>query len=278
MPRVTHVKKAQQRYATVAVRDAEGNPVRTPVMGRNGEQERSKRGLTFMTKTVADKTRPLPLLTCDHCRKDIEIGTPYKHISPKSGPYGGHQLNRHESCPTWQVWEYSSSMSARIAQIENDYTTAIDGAEEGDTISDALSAMAEQVRELAEEKRESASNIEEGFGHPTSASEELEQTADDLESWADEIEQSDVPDVSDYTGCEVEDCEEGEIECPECSGTGQVDPEDPEATEQVDCDECNASGKVSCDDCSGEGDDYFRLDDWREAVDSEVTAPFECPV
>ena len=271
MARVTHVKKAQQRYATVPVRDAEGNVVRTPVINkRTGEQKRSKRGLTFMTQTVADKTKPLPLLVCDHCRKDIEIGTPYKHISPKSGPYGGRQLNRHESCPTWQVWEYSSSMSARIAQIENDYTTEISGADSEDTISSALETMAEAVRSLGEEKRESASNIEEGFGHPTSSSEELNDIADNLDTWADEIEGSSVPEVSDYTGCEAEGCDGGEVDCSEC--------EDGKKDDGSECDECSGGGKVHCSECDGAGDDYFREDDWTEAVESEVTAPFECPV
>lgn len=270
MARVTHVKKAQQRYATVPVRDAEGNVVRTPVMGRNGEQKKSKRGLTFMTKTVADKTKPLPLLVCDHCRKDIEIGTAYKHISPKSGPYGGQQRNRHESCPTWQVWDYSSSLSARLAQVSHDFSEAISGVESEDDVTTALTDAAEAVREIANEKHESASNIEEGFGHSTSASEELEQVADDLESWADDIESADVPSLDDH---ECEECEEGKAKCEPCDGTGQVKDED---GEDKDCDECSGDGTVECtaDGCS-EGKN---VDAWREAVMDEITIVDESPV
>lgn len=199
MARITHVKKAQQRFATVPVTDAEGKVIRTPVIDkRTGEQKVSKRGPVFMTKTAPDKTNPLPELRCDFpgCTINggkIAVGTPYKHISPKSGPYGGQQKNRHAEHPSWQVWEYSSSLSARLAQISHDFWEAFGSAEDLDGVTEALSATADEVRSLAEEKREAASNIEEGFGHPTSASEELEQTADDLDSWADDIESADLP-------------------------------------------------------------------------------------
>ena len=129
MPTITHVKKAQQRYAMVPVCNPDGTPKQTPVMRGDGTQKTTKRGaLVFMTVTVADKTKPQPLDTCDFCHQPIEVGTPYKHITPKSGPYGGHKRTRHESCPTWQVWEYSSSLSARIAQIQHDAPSA-DGME-----------------------------------------------------------------------------------------------------------------------------------------------------
>ena len=213
MPRVTRVNKAQQRYATRPVIDPEtGEPKRTPVMRTRKvwnelkeeyevvtEQKKTKSGRpVFMTVTEVDKSKPKPNLRCDFPGCDIDGGeiTPgsaYMWIAPKSGPYGGRQLNRHQSHPVWNVWEYSSSWSARIAQATSGFS--IDGAETPEDVQSALDDVAEAIRELAEESREAASNIEEGFGHPTSQSEEAEQRADDLEGWADEIEQADIPDL-----------------------------------------------------------------------------------
>jgi hypothetical protein len=196
MPQITHVAKAQPRFATVPVLDPEtGQPKRTPVM-RNGVQKTTKRGaLVFMNVTAPDKDNPLPPYTCDYCHKPIEVGTPYKHISPKSGPYGGQKKTRHEGCPTWNVWDYSSSLSAQLARIEHDFWNEIDGVETVDDVTSALSSAAEEIREIAEEKESGASNIEEGFGHETESSNTLRETAESLSSWADEIEAVDIPDV-----------------------------------------------------------------------------------
>ena len=100
-------------------------------MRKDGTQKTTKTGrAVFMTVTVVDKTKPKPNLKCDFRGCDIDggeilPGTPYMHISPKSGPYGGRQLNRHQAHPAWNVWEYSSSMSARLAQIAHDFWEAI---------------------------------------------------------------------------------------------------------------------------------------------------------
>ena len=91
-----------------------------------------------MTLTVVDKTKPKPLYNCSACGKPIEIGTPYKHISPKSGPYGGHKMTRHESCPSWQVWDYSNSLSAQLSRISYDFGNEIDQAESPDDVTSAL--------------------------------------------------------------------------------------------------------------------------------------------
>lgn len=272
MARVTYVKKAQQRYDMVPVLDENGQPKRTPVMRKDGTQKTDKRGRpVFMKVTVADKTKPLPNRRCGKCNAEIKVGDPYKHISPKSGPYGGRTLYRCNDCPTWQVWEYSSSMSARVAQMEHECSLAIESAETEDDVTEALNTMAEEVRGLAEEKRESASNIEDGFGHPTYASEELEQTADDLESWADEIESADVPAMEDYP---CEDCDgDGERDCDYCGGSGKVDSETGDGL--VDCEDCGGSGSIDCDSCD---ENHLDMDAWREAVQSEVTIYQECPV
>lgn len=273
MARTTFVKKAQQRYAQVVVKNPDGTPKRTPVMRKDGTQKTNKHGRpVFMTVKVADKNQPLPMPKCDKCGETIKVGQPYKHISPKSGPYGGRTLYRCGTCPTWQVWEYSSSLSARTAQIAYDFTNEIDSAESEDDISSALETAAESIREIAEEKREAAQNIEEGFGHSTYQSEELEQVAEDLDTWADEVESADVPSQDEY---QCEECSgEGTVDCDECDG-GQVKDEDDEDGGTKDCDTCGGTGTVDCDECD---DNHVDLSAWREAVMNEVTIVDECPV
>ena len=267
MARTTHVARAQQRYETVPVIDPEtGQPKRTPVMRKDGTPKKTKAGReVFMTVTVQDKTKPLPAYRCDACREPIEIGTPYKHISPKSGPYGGSKLTRHEACPSWQVWEYSSSLSARLAEISHNFSEALDGCESPDDVTSALSDAAGEVSSIAEEKATSAESVEEGFGHPTSASEQLAETAESLEEWAGEIESADVPEMVD-----CEDCTDGKVECPACEGTGKTT----EALD-TDCPDCSGDGEVECETCGGTGED---IDTWRDAVRDEVTIVDESPV
>jgi hypothetical protein len=267
MARITHVARAQQRYKTVPVLDENNEPKRTPVM-KNGVQKTTKKGKpVFMSVTVADKTQPLPLRTCDFCHKPIEIGTPFKHVTPKSGPYGGTQRNRHAACPTWQVWELSNSWSARIAQATSDFDVSL--VDSPDEVTEALSTVADNIRSLAEESRESAANIEEGFGHPTSVSEEAEQRADDLDGWADEIENADVPDM-----VECEEClGTGKTDCGDCDGTGKIEVESSDVPN--DCDTCDGSGQVDCDPCGGTGED---IDAWRDEVEAACSIVDESPV
>jgi hypothetical protein len=278
MARVTHVKKAQQRYATVPVLDGDGKPKKTPVM-KNGVQKTTKRGApVFMTVTVADKTKPLPPYKCDSCGNEIAIGSPMKHITPKSGPYGGTKRTRHESCPTWQVWEYSNSLSARLMQIAHDFEQAIEGVESPEDVTSALEDAATAIEEIAEEKREGAQNIEEGFGHPTSASEELEQTADSLSDWATEIEQVDVP--------ELPETEERYFVT---NGDGVVS--DLFETDGYDTEADAEHALASHRDDEGTEDDGFevegiepdepteeQMDDWRSEVEDAVSIINEPPV
>jgi hypothetical protein len=56
-------------------------------------------------------------------------------------------------------------------------------------LREALEAAAEEAREAAGMYEESAEAIEEGFGHPTSQSEELRDNGADAEGWADELDQ-----------------------------------------------------------------------------------------
>ena len=210
MARVTYVKKAQQRYKTVPVIDPEtGEQKKTPVMrtrrlpdgGTEKVQKTTKTGRpVFMKVTTEDKSQPLPNRKCEKCGKEIEVGSSYKHVTPKSGPYGGRKRVRCSDCPTWQQWDLSNSLSAQVARIQ--FENEVSDPESSDELTQAAEAAASEIRDLAEEKKESAQNIVDGFGHETSTSEELAQVAEDLESWADELEQfspsEDAPDRDDF--------------------------------------------------------------------------------
>lgn len=203
MPRVTHVKKAQQRYEQVPVIDPETGQQKTVPVMKNGQQKVTKRGVPVTMKlTREDRTKPKPNLKCDFpgCTIDggeILPGTPYMWIAPKTSTYGSSRKNRHAQHRSWFPWEYSNSMSARLAQIAHDFWEEIDGCESEDDVQSALDTAAESIKEIAEEKREAAGNIEDGFGHATEKSEELESQADELESWADEVSGQTIPDVPD---------------------------------------------------------------------------------
>jgi len=275
MARVTHVKSAQQRYRTVPVIDpATGEQKVVPMINRRtGQQKVTKRGKpVVMRLTREDRTQPKPNLRCDfsgctHPDREIKPGQAYKWIKPKSGPYGGRMMARHADHPSWQVWEYSSSLSARIAQITE--TVDTDGIEDEDSARSVLEDAAQQIRDLADEKREGADNIVEGFGHETSQSEELVQVADDLEGWADDLESTTLPEADEH-GCDVCDGD-GQMDCDVCAGSGEVEGKDGSEP----CDNCD-DGKVECDAGCDEGTD---TEGWIEALRDAVNdALAECPV
>lgn len=272
MARVTHVKRAQQRYETVPVIDPEtGEQKKTPVMvTRGGErvQKTTKRGRpVFLRVTKEDRSKPKPNYKCGKCGVEIKPGDPYKHISPKSGPYGGRKLIRCGTCPTWHRWEYSSSLDARLEQISYDFDQAVDAAESTDDIQSALDDAAASIEELAGEKREGADNIESGFGHPTSQSEELAEMADNLEQWSSDVSSADIPEMT-----QCENCDDGQVDCDNCQGTGTITADDP-ADEDQDCEECDG-GQLNCDTCDGTGED---IEAWRDQVRDEVTIVSEQP-
>lgn len=216
-------------------------------------------------RTDADGN-PKPNLVCDRDDTEIKPGDPYKHISVRTGPRSSAKLVRCVRCPDWQVWEYSNSLSARVAEIVHNFRQVLDE-DFGDT-SDVESARDDAVnaiRELAEEKEEGAGNIEDGFGHETTQSGELREQAESLVSWADEIEGVEIPELSDP---EDEDCVD-------CDGTGKVDdPEDnSDDPKQVDCDNCEGTGEVTPEEPSEE-----EYETWREEVRDAFSIIDESPV
>lgn len=245
MARVTYVKKAQPRYKTVPVIDPEtGQQKVTPVLRRDGSPKLTKakagrpgRPIT-MRVTQEDKSQPLPLRVCDApgCGKPIEVGTPYKWVKPKSGPYGGRTRARHGDCPTWRQWDLSNSLDAQLARVSHEAQDGVDTTDPS-SVAEALRNAAEGVRDIASQKEEGADNIESGFGHETEQSTQLRDTAESLNTWADEMDEKadevealEVPDelipCEECVGGRVSgdsDDDDGVDECPTCGGDGELD-------------------------------------------------------
>lgn len=273
MARITHVKAARQRYATVPVIDPNtGEPKTTPVMvsrtvrAADGSttttsvQKTTKTGRPVTMKvTTTDKTRPLPNYTCEVCKTEITVGSPYKHVTPKSGPYGGTTRRRCAQCPTWQPWDLSNALWARIDQVISPAQDAVEDAKsdhDADTIRSVLETAAQSIRELAEEKTGAADNMESGFGHETEQSAELRDQGDQLEQWADEIGSADIPDFPEEP--------EGYQECYECGGSGMVDGPETEHADggTTECSECEGSGEVDATEVTED-----QVNDWETEVD-----------
>jgi hypothetical protein len=215
MARIHHVRKAQQRYVQVPVVDDDGNDVTTAVMRRDGTPKKTKTGREVTRRQVVDdRSQPLPPHDCGYCHKPIEVGTPYKWVKIKSGPYGGRTLRRHAGCPPWKQSELTTSKMAGIYAAQEDFEASAGSCESAGDFSDLMSTFADAVREVASEYEESADNIEEGFGHETYVSSELREKAEQLNDWADNCDESfdEVPE------CEHPDLEEGqsEDECEHC--------------------------------------------------------------
>jgi hypothetical protein len=107
MPRLTTVKKAQQRFRTVPVIDPEtGEQKVVPVMRRNGEPKTNKAGRAIVRRlTVEDKTQPLPNRRCSKCGTEIAVGDSYRWWSNRApGMRSGMKTIRcakSECYPTW---------------------------------------------------------------------------------------------------------------------------------------------------------------------------------
>ncbi len=220
MARVTHVQKAQQRYETVPVLDEFGSQVETQVMRSDGtpKMTRAKPGRparpVYMKQTVADKSKPKPLLRCDFSGCDINggliaIGTPYKHITPKSGPYGGTQKSRHAEHPNWKIWEYSYSRAAQVAQVQDSMHNELDAFEftSHDDFDALRDSLAEQAQAAQDDAQEALDNMPEGLQDGSQA----QENAEALENWVSEIESADAPDAPE--------------QCEECNGEGHTEQE-----------------------------------------------------
>lgn len=258
MARVHYVKKAQQRYYTTPVLNADGTPKVTPVLRRDGTPKKTKKGREVtMRVTVADKSRPKPNIKCGKCGVEIKPGMPYKWVKTKSGPYGGATMYRCADCPSWKQSELSSSKMSGVYAAQEMLDEQIINCESVEDLQALAGDLAEMIRDVANEYEESARNIEDGFGHSTSMSEDLEQRANDLNSWADDIDNLDFD--------EFEGDDEDEIDCDQCDGTGKIEGEN--------CAECDGSGKV--ENTAGGEEREAWLDEQRDKLSDEMG---NCPV
>jgi hypothetical protein len=294
MARVTHVKSARQRYAMVPDIDPEtGKQKVVPVMRADGtpKMTRAKNGRPArpVTRrlTVVDKTKPLPNLRCDFpgCEVgpvpgEIVVGAAYKHITPKSGPYGGTQRNRHAEHPSWQVWDYSHSVRAQAARLQHDMEGSIDAwePESTDDFDDLRQSLVDEAQSFLDEREDTLSNLPEQLQDGSPSQEYVEAA----ESWVEALGDVDAPDDSDA----LEDCDE-------CDGTGEVSvevfyvvradnggEEGPFETEQEALDAADGDDEVEgreddeeCTACDGGKTDALReewVDEAREALREAV--------
>jgi len=247
MPKVMHVAKARQRYEMV------------PVLGEDGKQETitqnlkrpTRRGKTEITraKTKPDMSRPLPPRECDYSAcpqpdKIIAIGTPFKYISIRR-TYGDTTRYRHESCPSWHPWEYSSALWARVAQIQHENAVDGSGWESEEDADSARDDVAAAVGELRDEKQEALDNMPDGLRDAS----ELNDTVSYLDDWVSEIESVIWPDFP-------------EGQCENCKGE--------QLTHDEHTDECDedCDGTEECLECNGSNEggepDPDELQDWRD--------------
>jgi hypothetical protein len=120
--------------------------------------------------------------TCQKCREPVAAGPSYKWFKPRYG----RRVIAHASCPSFRRSELTTNdkLSSLYAIQEEIGDFKVDSET---TLEDAKSFMEDQATaagDVAEMYRESASNIEDGFGHATSASEEMEEHASEVEDWA----------------------------------------------------------------------------------------------
>jgi len=282
MPRVNRVKSARALFHTKPVLDEDGKPKQSPVMVtktvRNEEtgeyekvqvQKTTKSGRPVTRAVVVqDRDRPKPNLRCDFsgCAvgdKPGEIlpGQPYKFLKLRFS-----QKNRHAEHPDWQHWEYSSSVAAQCAQLQQEMHSAIDSFEfTSDEDFDALKQeLQDMAQGFADEREEALGNMPESLQDGSQA----QEYAEAAESWVGEFDN-----VSEPSADALEDCEtcggEGKDTCQVCDGSQ----EDEEGNQ---CEECGGTGEVECEDCDEGKTPDTLSEDWieeardalREAVDA----------
>lgn len=208
MARITHVTKAQQRFATVPVLDENGQQVIVPVTRKDGSPKRTKTGRAITRRlTQDDKSQPLPNRKCEKCRQEIKVGDPYKWVKPKSGPYGGSKRVRCAACPSWKPSELSSSKMATLYAAQEaadeafgalmlpDTEDAVDSFV--DDVKQILNDLAEGARDTAGEYQEGLDNMPDGLRDAAYETQEkieaLESFAEDLEGWDPSADSPEIP-------------------------------------------------------------------------------------
>ncbi len=151
-------------------------------------------------------------LTCDHCRKPINVGDPYKWIAPRAHRAAkGIKRNRHTTCPAWKPSQTTSSQhlatiyGAQESAEEQITAVTVDTAEDTADAEEALKGIAdefvESIQEAVESYAESAQNIEDGFGHETYQSEELREKSEAIDDWSTDVASYDVEEFVEDLAC-----------------------------------------------------------------------------
>lgn len=143
------------------------------------------------TTKTADGT-----LRCENCGATISVGDPYRWWAnrlPHSFGSSKHVRCFKDTCRPSQA-DMTPGRAGQLMRLQADGSDEISRAQSVEDLQSIAGSLAEQVRELGEELRESAQNIEDGFGHPTSTSEELEERAENIDGYADELESVDLDD------------------------------------------------------------------------------------
>ncbi len=138
--------------------------------------------ITTVTKARKSQGR------CSTCGTEIEAGESYKHASKRTSPYSSFRI----------VW--CANCRPKASQLASGHTADLHGVMEGaeadlgasdlhpEGVRDALTSAAEGIKGIAEEYTEGAQNIVEGFGHPTSQSEDMDSKAQELTDFGDTLE------------------------------------------------------------------------------------------
>jgi hypothetical protein len=119
----------------------------------------------------------------------------------------------------------------------------------------------EAIREIAELIQEKVDNMVDGFGHETSASDELAERGQLYEDWAGEVEGVDLDEQDE----ECDQCEgKGhlDVDCETCNGTGRFGDEQ--------CSDCEGKKKARCEECDGTGKTEDYLDQLRNELEEAI--------
>lgn len=213
-------------------------------MERGTAQKRGDMMPRIETIKKARASKNLRRCACGH---EIAVGDSYRKAERRYGP----TVIRCEPPKGPRCRFRPSDLSgAKYAVILDSIEDAQDEITnwDGDETSDleaTLESVADEAESVANEYEESGDNIEEHFQGSEQA-ENLKGYAEELHEWAGTIRDTDFDERD----------EPGEVECPECDGGGEIEPE---AEDDETCPDCEGSGDSKadmarpCERCGGSG-------------------------
>ena len=168
--------------------------------------------LTTVKAAKASKRRRV----CVLCGHEVQIGETYRYIEKRMGR-SGHKVNFCHACQP-RPSHYASGKTADVLVIGEDFDAAIAQTTAPEDIATALETAKSAAEAVAEEYEEAAQNQEDGFGHPTTASEENREKSENLMEWVSTLENAleEIQNVLDErSGADEEEEEEETDEEPE---------------------------------------------------------------